>query len=335
MNLFNAIFRRERNVPTAPRKRPARSFAMSLGSLERRALLATIGPVALPSTTMATAVVTLTSVTQSGPGQSLIQPPVPLVPFTTPTQGMAIIGGIGHGPGIGGSGGGVWTPGGGDGPDGPNSGEGTGEGPAGPTQGTGHDHSANFVSLAEAAIPINGALAPEFVLADAGISKVFVRADYGQQLTVLGPSQGIDKPRAVALDDINGDDLPDLIVANSGGDNILIFPGLPGGQFGPEVNGGKGFTVGQDPVSVTIGDVNSDGTSDLVVANKGSDSVTILQGESSAAGWTASSESTIAIGDPSNKTEPVKTALIERQPRRPSRPLRLQQRVEQRLPLQE
>ena len=33
--------------------------------------------------------------------------------------------------------------------------------------------------------------------------------------------------------DFSGDGIPDLIVANSGGNNVLVYPGLGNGQFGP------------------------------------------------------------------------------------------------------
>ena len=61
-------------------------------------------------------------------------------------------------------------------------------------------------------------------------------------------SSGLLAPGAVALADLNGDGIPDLIVANSGSNNVLVYPGLGNGQFGPELNGGKGFFTGTDPV---------------------------------------------------------------------------------------
>ena len=32
-------------------------------------------------------------------------------------------------------------------------------------------------------------------------------------------------------------------MANGGGNNVLVYPGLPGGGFGPEANDGKGFSA--------------------------------------------------------------------------------------------
>ena len=87
-------------------------------------------------------------------------------------------------------------------------------------------------------------------------------------------------PGAVVLDDLNGDGKKDLVVANSGSNNVLIYPGLGNGQFGPAVNGGHGFSTGTDPVGITVADVNGDRKPDLVVANKGSNAVSILLNQS-------------------------------------------------------
>jgi hypothetical protein len=86
----------------------------------------------------------------------------------------------------------------------------------------------------------------------------------------------------VVLADLNGDGIPDLIVANSGGNNVLVYPGLGNGQFGPELNGGHGFAVGTNPVSITVANLN--GRPDLVVANEGSNDVSILLNQATASG---------------------------------------------------
>ena len=79
------------------------------------------------------------------------------------------------------------------------------------------------------------------------------------------------------LADLNGDGIPDLIVPNTGGNNVLVYPGLPGGGFGPALNDGNGFPTGTNPVAVIVANLN--GRPDLIVANKGSNDVSILLNE--------------------------------------------------------
>ena len=57
------------------------------------------------------------------------------------------------------------------------------------------------------------------------------------------------------LADLNGDGILDLIVPNTGGNNVLVYPGLPGGGFGQALNDGNGFSTGTNPVAVVVADV--------------------------------------------------------------------------------
>jgi hypothetical protein len=165
-------------------------------------------------------------------------------------------------------------------------------------------------------ITVNGISSAEIALADAGKSEVRVRI--GDQTVVLGAAQGIDHPQSVMLAYLNNasfdaaDPYPDLVVANSGGDNVLVFPGLAGGQFGPALQGLQGFSVGENPVNVTMADVNDDGVPDLLVANQGSNSVTILLGGTGVgSAWTSSTSETIAVGNQDTNTAPVKVLYVD------------------------
>lgn len=86
-------------------------------------------------------------------------------------------------------------------------------------------------------------------------------------------------PRAVAVADVNGDDIPDLIIAHS--DTVSILLGQPGGVFQPDQR--MDFPVGQMPVSIAVGDLNDDMIPDLVTANFGSDDVSVLLGQGNVA----------------------------------------------------
>ena len=135
------------------------------------------------------------------------------------------------------------------------------------------------VALAVADLTGNGT--KDVIYADQGLDRVVV--DYGGgQSKSLGATSGLLAPGAVTVADLNGDGIPDLIVANSGGNNVLVYPGLGNGQFGPALNGGKGFFTGTDPVGVTVANLN--GRPDLVIADKGSNDVTILLNQATADG---------------------------------------------------
>jgi streptogramin lyase len=135
--------------------------------------------------------------------------------------------------------------------------------------------------VALAVLP-NGSATPDFIYADQGLDNVVVDYSGGQTTTVADRSSGLLAPGAVQLADLNGDGIPDLIVANSGSNNVLVYPGLGNGQFGPELNGGHGFFTGTDPVSITVANLN--GRPDLLIANEGSNDVSILLNEPTADG---------------------------------------------------
>jgi len=97
---------------------------------------------------------------------------------------------------------------------------------------------------------------------------------------------GVQGPENVQLADLNNDTFQDLIVANGGSNNVLVYLGKDdgSGEFEAEINGEDGFFSGTNPVGVTVGHVNPgtgaslDNFLDLIVTNRGSNDVTILLG---------------------------------------------------------
>jgi hypothetical protein len=142
--------------------------------------------------------------------------------------------------------------------------------------GTFHPGISADQNVALAVLP-NGSPTPDFIFADQGLDRVVVQ---GQPKPLADRSSGLLAPGAVVLADLNGDGIPDLIVADSGSNNVLVYPGLGNGQFGPELNGGHGFFTGTNPVGITAVKIHDDGSNDnhldLVIANTGSNDVSIL-----------------------------------------------------------
>jgi len=86
-----------------------------------------------------------------------------------------------------------------------------------------------------------------------------------------------DLPLALVGGDFNGDGLPDYAVANAQRNEVQIALDSPGGllyvNFSPP---GHTIDTGANPSGVAIGDLNGDGTPDLVVANAGNQDVSVL-----------------------------------------------------------
>jgi hypothetical protein len=119
----------------------------------------------------------------------------------------------------------------------------------------------------------------------------------GEVAVLLGNSDGTFQPAAtystgayvatsVAVGDLNGDGVPDLVVANScqyGGEQcgyftagqVSVLLGNGDGTFQPAVTYSSG---GDDANSVAVGDLNGDGYPDLVVVNFDSSSIGVLLG---------------------------------------------------------
>jgi hypothetical protein len=72
-------------------------------------------------------------------------------------------------------------------------------------------------------------------------------------------------PYAIVISDFNRDNIPDLIVPNSGTDNVGILLGYGNGTFMNQTT----YSTGNNsyPVDVTVGDINGDNRLDIISAN--------------------------------------------------------------------
>jgi FG-GAP-like repeat len=82
------------------------------------------------------------------------------------------------------------------------------------------------------------------------------------------------RPRSFANGDFNNDGHIDIVVANSGTNNIGIFLRYDNGSFANQMT----YPTDSSPWSVAVGDFNNDTILDIVVANHGNDNVGIFLG---------------------------------------------------------
>ncbi|HMA34506.1 MAG TPA: FG-GAP-like repeat-containing protein [Chloroflexia bacterium] len=83
-------------------------------------------------------------------------------------------------------------------------------------------------------------------------------------------------PSALAIGNVNGDAVQDLVVANASDNTVSVLLGTGNGSFTPAA--GSPLTVGNHPEAVVLRDLDGDGFVDLAVANSGADQVEVLLG---------------------------------------------------------
>lgn len=115
-----------------------------------------------------------------------------------------------------------------------------------------------------------------------------------------------NNPHYIAIGDIDGDSKSDLVVTNWGDGTVSVFRNtstsgsIGATSFDVRVN----YTVGTEPHSVSIGDIDGDNKADLAVVNAGSSNVSLLRNSSTPGSITLEAKVDFATG-----THPTYIAL--------------------------
>jgi hypothetical protein len=81
-------------------------------------------------------------------------------------------------------------------------------------------------------------------------------------------------PQALAVADVNGDGVGDVLTANADSDDISVLLGQGDGTFVAQ----QRLRVGNGPLAIAVADVNGDGWGDVLTANADSDDISVLLG---------------------------------------------------------
>jgi hypothetical protein len=108
-----------------------------------------------------------------------------------------------------------------------------------------------------------------------------------------------DGPDGLAVADVNGDGVPDLVTANDTGSSVSVLIGNGDGTFQTHVD----YAAGSYPHWVALADFNGDGAPDIAVTNEGANNVGVLLNNGDGTFGTMSSYATavepysVAAGD--------------------------------------
>ncbi|GEM_PF-5616909 len=102
-----------------------------------------------------------------------------------------------------------------------------------------------------------------------------------------------DAISAVAVGDVNGDDIDDIAISRSSAGKATVFRGNGVGTFAP----GADISVGTLPVALVAADLDNDGIRDLAVLNSSDATVSIIKGNRSG---TLSTGNTLSITNPAD-----------------------------------
>jgi hypothetical protein len=120
----------------------------------------------------------------------------------------------------------------------------------------------------------------QIVVANQGIGSVsVVNVAPGGTLTAgsnYDASARNAQPLAVALADVTGDGIADLLMVNSASNTVDIFRGLANLRFASTPYQSLRLPTGSQAQALTVADLNNDNKLDIAVANKGTNSISVF-----------------------------------------------------------
>lgn len=171
-----------------------------------------------------------------------------------------------------------------------------GNGSGGFTQFRGSPVAAGFSPQSVTVGDFNSDGIPDLAVADFTGNNVTVLLGDGTGLFAADPGSPFpvgSRPVSVAAADFNGDGTTDLAVVNQSSNSVTVLLGDGFGGFSQAP--GSPFATGSHPISVVAGDVNRDGSPDLIVANYNSKTLSIFVNDRSAV-FTQSVNSPVGVG---------------------------------------
>jgi len=155
---------------------------------------------------------------------------------------------------------------------------------------------------------VNGDGKPDLISANSNDGTLTVLTNNGNGGFGLDATLTVGSgPASVIAADVNGDGKPDLISANAYDGTLTVFTNNGDGSFSLDATLNVGLSSGSSPENVVAVDVNGDGKLDLVSADFGDDTLTVLINDGSG-GFTSSS--TLGVGVAGSEPNSVAAADV-------------------------